>query len=85
MAALLSYRSQYGGGSAGGELIPGEREIHERLGAIARFYGNLVRVKCGEPFVVKETTLVEDVVTVGGREGPRGAPASPSVAGAPAR
>jgi N-acetylglucosamine malate deacetylase 1 len=67
MAALLSYRSQYGGGSEGGELFPGEHEIHERLGAIARFYGNLVGVKYGEPFVVKETMLVEDVVTLGGR------------------
>ncbi len=67
MAALLSYRSQYGGGSEGGELFPDEREIHERLGAIARFYGNLVGVKYGEPFVVKETMLVEDVVAMGGR------------------
>jgi bacillithiol biosynthesis deacetylase BshB1 len=66
MAALLSYRSQYGGGE-GSELFPDEREIHERLGAIARFYGNLVGVKYGEPFVVKETMLVEDVVTLGGR------------------
>ena len=66
MAALLSYRSQYGGGE-GGELFPDEREIHERLGAIARFYGNLVGVKYGEPFVVKETMVVEDVVALGGR------------------
>jgi len=67
MAALLSYRSQYGGGSEGGELFPQEQEIRERLGAVARFYGNLVGVKYGEPFVVKETMLVEDVVAMGGR------------------
>jgi len=66
MAALLSYRSQYGGGE-GGELFPHENEIRERLGAIARFYGNLVGVKYGEPFVVRETMLVEDVVAMGGR------------------
>jgi LmbE family N-acetylglucosaminyl deacetylase len=66
MAALLSYRSQYGGGE-GGELFPDEAEIRERLGAVARFYGNLVGVKYGEPFVVKETMLVEDVVALGGR------------------
>ena len=66
MAALLSYRSQYGGGE-GGELFPHESEIRERLGAIARFYGNLVGVKYGEPFVVRETMLVEDVVAMGGR------------------
>ena len=34
---------------------------------MARFYGNLVGVKYGEPFVVKETMLVDDVVTMGGR------------------
>jgi bacillithiol biosynthesis deacetylase BshB1 len=67
MAALLSYGSQYGGGTEGGELFPQEQEIRERLGAVARFYGNLVGVKYGEPFVVKETMLVEDVVAMGGR------------------
>jgi len=67
MAALLSYRSQYGGGQAGSELFPEEQEIRERLGAMARFYGNLVGTKYGEPFVVKETMVVEDVVAMGGR------------------
>jgi bacillithiol biosynthesis deacetylase BshB1 len=67
MAALLAYRSQYGGSAEGGELFPEEKEIRERLGAVARFYGNLVGVKYGEPFVVKETMLVEDVVSMGGR------------------
>ncbi|HXI39362.1 MAG TPA: bacillithiol biosynthesis deacetylase BshB1 [Bryobacteraceae bacterium] len=67
MAALLSYRSQYGGNSEGSALFPDEPEIRERLGAVARFYGNLVGAKYGEPFVVKETMLVEDVVALGGR------------------
>ena len=67
MAALLSYRSQYSATSEGGEIFPQEQEIRERLGAVARFYGNLVGVKYGEPFVVKETMLVDDVVVMGGR------------------
>ena len=67
MAALLSYRSQYSAASEGGEIFPQEQEIRERLGAVARFYGNLVGVKYGEPFVVKETMLVDDVVVMGGR------------------
>jgi LmbE family N-acetylglucosaminyl deacetylase len=67
VAALLAYRSQYGGGAEGGDLFPQEQEIRERLGAVARFYGNLVGVKYGEPFVVKEAMMVEDVVTMGGR------------------
>ena len=66
MAALLSYQSQYGGGD-GSDLFPGEQEIRERLGAIARFYGNLIGVKYGEPFLVKETMRVDDLAALGVR------------------
>jgi N-acetylglucosamine malate deacetylase 1 len=34
------------------------------LAAVARFYGNLIGVKYGEAFVVKESIEVEDVVTM---------------------
>jgi preprotein translocase subunit SecA len=44
-----------------------EQEIRERLGAIARFYGNLIGVKYGEPFVVKETMRVDDIAALGVR------------------
>jgi LmbE family N-acetylglucosaminyl deacetylase len=72
MAALLSYRSQYGSQGEGtqgegGGLFPQEQEIRERLGAVARFYGNLIGVKYGEPFVVKETMQVDDIVNMGVR------------------
>jgi len=67
MAALLSYESQYGAQGEGGDLFPGESEIRERLGAVARFYGNLIGVKYGEPFVVKEAMAVEDIVAMGVR------------------
>jgi bacillithiol biosynthesis deacetylase BshB1 len=67
MTALLSYASQYGGSAAGGELFPREQEIRERLGAVARFYGNLIGTRYGEPFVVKETMRVDDVVSLGVR------------------
>ena len=67
MSALLSYRSQYGEVEEGSGLFPREREIRERLGAVARFYGNLAGVKYGEPFVVKETMRVDDIVTLGPR------------------
>ncbi|MGH9720866.1 MAG: bacillithiol biosynthesis deacetylase BshB1 [Bryobacteraceae bacterium] len=67
MAALLSYRSQYGAVEEGSGLFPGEQEIRERLGAVARFYGNLIGVRYGEPFVVKETQRVDDVVAMGVR------------------
>jgi bacillithiol biosynthesis deacetylase BshB1 len=67
MAALLSYRSQYGAVEEGAGLFPAEQEIRERLAAIARFYGNLIGARYGEPFVVKETLRVDDVVSMGAR------------------
>lgn len=67
MKALLSYQSQYGATADGQALFPQEQEIRERLGAIARFYGNLIGVKYGEPFIVKETMRVDDLVTLGVR------------------
>jgi bacillithiol biosynthesis deacetylase BshB1 len=64
MAALLSYTSQYGAAPEGGDLFPKEEEVRDRLGAIARFYGNLIGVKYGEPFVVKEAMQVDDLVAM---------------------
>lgn len=67
MAALLSYRSQYGEDGESENLFPKEQEIRERLTAVARFYGNLIGVRYGEPFVVKETMRVDDIVSMGVR------------------
>jgi bacillithiol biosynthesis deacetylase BshB1 len=64
MAALFSYASQYGAAEQGGVLFPAEQEIRERLGAIARFYGNLIGVRYGEPFVVKEAIEIGDIVAM---------------------
>ena len=64
MTALLSYTSQYGGSAEGVGLFPQEAEIRERLGAIARFYGNLIGVRYGEPFVVKEAIRIDDIVSM---------------------
>jgi bacillithiol biosynthesis deacetylase BshB1 len=63
MESLLSYRSQYGAAEPG-SVFPDEPEIRERLGAIARFYGNLIGVRYGEPFVVKEAMRVDDIVAM---------------------
>ncbi len=61
MAALFAYESQYGDTPEGAHLFPQQQEIRERLSAIARFYGNLIGVKYGEPFVMKETLRVDDI------------------------
>src|SRR5579875_4232643 len=62
MEALLSYVSQYGDAEQASSLFPSHAEVKERLTAVARFYGNLIGVKFGEPFVIKESMQVEDVV-----------------------
>jgi N-acetylglucosamine malate deacetylase 1 len=67
MAALFCYQSQYGQSTEAAELFPDSQEILERLGSIARFYGNLIGVKYGEPFVVKEMLRVDDIAAMGVR------------------
>lgn len=62
MQALLAYESQYARREDASALFPDPEEIRERLAAIARFYGNLIGVRYGEPFVVKEVFRVDDVV-----------------------
>jgi len=64
MAALFCYSSQYGDSTEASELFPSRREVEERIAALARFYGNLIGVKYGEPFVVKETMKTDDVVSM---------------------
>src|SRR5579864_807628 len=67
MAARFEYYSQYGDSGEAADLFPEQKEIRERLAAIARFYGGLIGVKYGEPFVVKETMRVDDITAMGVR------------------
>jgi bacillithiol biosynthesis deacetylase BshB1 len=67
MESLFAYKSQYGDGPDASDLFPQSAEIRDRLAGIARFYGNLIGVKYGEPFVVRETMRVDDVVSLGVR------------------
>jgi N-acetylglucosamine malate deacetylase 1 len=67
MDSLFAYDSQYGEQEAGAGIFPMKDEIRDRLRSIARFYGNLIGAKYGEPFVVKETQRVDDVVQMGVR------------------
>lgn len=63
MASLFAYQSQYKQVTHGDDF-PAEAEIRDRLSAVARFYGNLIGVKYGEPFAVKETMRVDDIVSL---------------------
>jgi bacillithiol biosynthesis deacetylase BshB1 len=62
MESLFAYESQYGEQADGSGLFPNKAEITDRLRSIARFYGNLIGVKYGEPFVVKEAIRIDDLV-----------------------
>ena len=64
MMSLFSYASQYGDSEAASDLFPSHAEVEQRLSAVARFYGNLIGVKYGEPFVVKEAIQIDDIVSM---------------------
>jgi bacillithiol biosynthesis deacetylase BshB1 len=64
MDALFAYASQYGDTGEGDTLFPRQEEIRERHAAIARYYGNLIGVRYGEAYVVKETMRVDDLVAM---------------------
>ena len=59
--ALMAYESQYVNRETGSGLFVPEEEIRERTFATARHYGLLAGVRYAEPFVQKETGLVEDL------------------------
>ncbi len=65
MQALLAYRSQYADQPEASELFPTEEELRRRLEAVARFYGQMIGVEYGEPFVIKEVMRVDDVMKLG--------------------
>ncbi len=67
MESLFAYESQYAEQMGGASLFPNRAEITDRLHSIARYYGNLIGSKYGEPFVVKETMRVDDLVAMGSR------------------
>jgi N-acetylglucosamine malate deacetylase 1 len=64
MESLFAYESQYGDSGEAGKLFPNQQEIRDRHESIARFYGNLIGVKYGEPFVIKEAIRIDDVMSM---------------------
>lgn len=67
MESLFAYESQYGEQAQGSALFPDRDEIVDRHRSIARYYGNLIGAKYGEPYVVKEMMRVDDLVQMGVR------------------
>jgi len=65
MDALFAYQTQVSGRTALGEAFGGgERLLREQLLAHAAHYGSLIRRPYGEPFWMRETMRVDDVVSL---------------------
>jgi bacillithiol biosynthesis deacetylase BshB1 len=64
MEALFQYKSQYGDAVTASDLFPPQKEVRERLESVARFYGQKIGARYGEPFAVKEAIQIEDPVTM---------------------
>lgn len=64
MEALFCYGSQYGDQELASDLFPSKAQVRDRLETVAKFYGQKIGVKYGEPFVVKETMAVDDPMSV---------------------
>jgi bacillithiol biosynthesis deacetylase BshB1 len=62
--AILAYRSQFQAKKAENKskVFLAIDELEDRMNRLARHYGQMIDVKYGEPFLVKELMKVEDVV-----------------------
>jgi len=63
-ASLMAYKSQFTDQEAGSGIFPAEKEIRARIESMARFYGMMGGVTYAEPFVQKEVSLVDDVLSI---------------------
>jgi bacillithiol biosynthesis deacetylase BshB1 len=67
MAAIRCYGSQFDGREEGGELFSTGRSFYEGLEVKFAYYGSLVQVRYGEPFVTVEPLRIDDVTALGVR------------------
>jgi bacillithiol biosynthesis deacetylase BshB1 len=64
--AIFAFGAQFEGKTAMGDVFgAGERPLREQLLAHAAHYGSLIRRPYGEPFWMRETMRVDDVVALG--------------------
>ena len=67
LKALMCYRSQFETQAQGSDVFPESAQISRRVRAAARYYGMLIDVEYGEPYVVKEMLRVSDIARMGVR------------------
>jgi len=62
--SLMAYKSQFSDQEAGKDIFPARDEIRARIESMARFYGMMAGVTYGEPFLQKEVSLIDDLMTI---------------------
>jgi bacillithiol biosynthesis deacetylase BshB1 len=65
LKAIACYRSQFDGKIEAGELFPNTQPLLELVRTHCLHYGSLIRTMYGEPFYVRETLAVDDLVRMG--------------------
>jgi N-acetylglucosamine malate deacetylase 1 len=64
LESLMAYKSQFTDQDAGSNIFPAQKEIRARVESMARYYGMLGGVTYAEPFIMKEVSLVDDVMAI---------------------
>jgi bacillithiol biosynthesis deacetylase BshB1 len=64
LKAVLCYASQFSPRQDWRNLFPSRADCRERLAAQARFFGDMIGVRYGEPFVTREIAAVDDLVNM---------------------
>jgi N-acetylglucosamine malate deacetylase 1 len=62
--SLMAYKTQFSDQEAGKDLFPAQKEIRNRVEAMARFYGMMGGVEFAEPFLQKEVGLEDDLLMI---------------------
>ena len=65
LKAIQCYESQFSGKAEAGELFPNGLNFPELIRTRNAHYGSMIRTAYGEPFYVRETVQVDDIVTMG--------------------
>jgi bacillithiol biosynthesis deacetylase BshB1 len=64
LKAILCYRSQFSPRRDMQNLFPAQADLRERIRSLARHFGLMIRVRYGEPFVMREVAAVDDIVSM---------------------
>jgi LmbE family N-acetylglucosaminyl deacetylase len=62
--AILSYGSQFRPrkGEAKSKVYLGLEQLEDEMNRLARYYGHMIDVQYGEPFLIKELIKIDDIV-----------------------